>query len=433
MSIHRLLISILAVFIAASPVIAKSKWSLTPRLYLEEQYDDNLFLSETDEKDDWITTISPGVDLKYETPTELLDLDYELRRSMYSDFSELDFTAHRGRAEARKDFGSSLSAGITEVFIQSEDPIELTGIPTFERPSIRRGRRNRYTRNIVEPDLTFRFGEDRSLRVAYSNNILRNKRDDIADQDANTIDGTLSYRFNIHHGAELFYQHVDQSYDKTIPPEPPRDFDGDEVRGRYTYFLDPITSVFGEYRYYHRDFERQTAGYVDYEVHVPSLGFSRRILENLTVTASGGYALRDAKNRKDEETFYGRGDLIARFNRLTADLYAETGFDEDFISAESLGFNEFWRAGFSGSYRLRERLTATGYLYYEEDDFVDLNREDKLWSARAGLSYRVLRWLFLSFDYEYNKRDSNIPFESYTDNRYLGRLTAQYDLAEYFQ
>lgn len=415
------------------PALAEAKWSLTPRIYLEEQYDDNIFLTETNEEDDFITTVSPGVNLKYETPTEIIDLDYEFQRSFYSDFSELDFSGHRGRAEARKDFGPRFSAGIREIFIMSEDPIELTGIRLFQRPSIRIGRRNRYTRNIVEPEVTFTFHENRSIRLGYRNNILRNKAEDIADQDENAINALLTFRFNIHNGVEVFYEHIAQDYDPTVPPEPPRDLDGDEIRGRYTYYFDPKTSAFVEYRYYQRDFDRETTGFVDYKVHTPSLGFSREIRENISLLARGGYTLRDAKNRDDEEAFSGRGDLLARYKHLTVDLYGETGFDEDFTSVENLGFNEFWRVGFNGRYQLLERLWTEGFFYLESDRFVDLNRKDKLWNVRGRLNYQLIKWLFLSFDYEYNKRDSNIPFESYTDNRFFGRITAQYDIAEQFQ
>jgi len=432
----RSLVIVLIFFVLLLPIncVGKSKWSLTPRLYLEELYDDNLFLTERNEEDDFITTISPGVDLKYETPTELIDLDYEFRRSYYSDFSELDFAGHHGRAEARKDFSPRFSVGIREVFIRSEDPIELTGIPTFERPSIVQGRRNRYTRNIVEPDLTFRFGENRSIRLGYLNSILRNDdREDIADQDKNAINATLAYRFDVRNGAEIFYEHVDQEYGTTTPPELPRDFDGDEIRGRYTYYFDPITSAFLEYRYYVRDFDRETFRFFDYEVHTPSLGFSRRIREDVTLVARAGYAFREADDRDDETTFSGRGDLVARYKRLTLDLYGDTGFEEDFYTSESLGFYEFWRLGFNSRYQVLERLWADGYAYYEKDRYTDTRRRDEYWNVRGKLSYQLLKWLFLSFDYEYNKRDSNIPFESYTDNRYFGRLTAQYDLAEHYQ
>ena len=420
----------LVIMIIILPTLAEARWSLTPRVYTQQQYDDNLFLSETNQQDDLITTISPGIDLKYETPTGLIDLDYELRRSLYSDFSELDFTGHRGRLDARKDFGPRFSAGIRELFIKSEDPIELTGIPIFERPSIRAGTRNRYTRNIVEPDMTFRFGKYRSIRLGYRNNILSNEREDIADQAENAANALLTYRFNIHNGIELFYEYINLDYDPTIPPESPRDMDGNEVRGKYTYYFNPRTSAFLEYRYYERDFERETTGYVDYKVHNPSLGFVRDLYENISLSVSGGYTLRHAEDRKDEEAFFGRTDLSARYKRLRLALYGETGFYEDFTTAENLGFNEFWRVGLDGSYQFFQRLWGDAYLYVEKDDYTDIDRTDKYWDIRGTLRYQLLKWLFLSFDYEHFKRDSTAPFESYTDNRYFGRLTVQYDIAE---
>jgi len=416
-----------------SPGLADAKWSLTPRMYVEEQYDDNIFLTERNEEDDVIITVSPGVNLNYQAPTGVIDLDYEFRRSFYSDFSELDFSGHHGRGEAKKDFGTWLSAGIRETFIQSEEPIELTGLEEFERPSIRTGRRGRYTRNIVEPEATFRFGEDRSIRIGYRNMILRNDRSDIADQDENAGNGLLTFRFNIRNTIEIFYEHLNREYDKTVPPTADRDHDGDEIRGRYTYHFDPKTSVFLEYLYLQRDFNRESARFFDYEVHVPSLGLSRDLYENVNLAASGGYAFRDADSPgDDEEAFFGRVDLAAAYKRLLLNLYGETGVGEDFSSAESLGFNEFWRVGLNGRYQLLERLFITGFFYIQEEDFSDRDREDTTWSARGTLDYQILRWLSLALDYEHNERNSDAAFEDYDDNRYFGRITIQYDIAEFF-
>jgi hypothetical protein len=416
-----------------APVLAHARWSVTPRLYLEEQYDDNIFLTETNEQDDLITTISPGIDLKYQTPTTTLDLDYELRRSLYTDFSELDFTGHHARAEARKEFGPRFSAGISEFFIRSEDPIELTGIPVFERPSIRAGARNRYTRNIIEPEITYRFAENRAIRLQYRNIALRNKAADVADQDQDALNALLTYRLNIHNGLEFFYEYTDQAYDPTIPPESPRSFEGNELRGRYTYYFNPRTSVFLEYRVYNRDFERQAADFVDYKVHDGRTGFSHDLYESVTVSASAGYALRDSSAGDDESTFSGRFDLTGQYKHLTADVYGEIGFDDDFLSAESLGFNEFWRTGFNGRYQFARRLWADGTFYFERDKFIDLNRRDKLWSMRGALNYQILEWLFASLEYWRNERRSNIPFASYNDNRYFGRITVRYDLTEHLK
>jgi uncharacterized protein (PEP-CTERM system associated) len=52
-----------------SPGLASGKWSLTPRIYVEGEYNDNIFLTERNEQDDFVTTISPGVNLQYETPS----------------------------------------------------------------------------------------------------------------------------------------------------------------------------------------------------------------------------------------------------------------------------------------------------------------------------------------------------------------------------
>ncbi|NIS68267.1 MAG: hypothetical protein GTO12_04735, partial [Proteobacteria bacterium] len=114
--------------------------------------------------------------------------------------------------------------------------------------------------------------------------ILRNDADNVADQDENAINGLLSFRFDIHHGIEVFYDHINMDYGETIPPEASRDFDGDLVRGKYTYYLDPRTSAFLEYRYYQKDLDQESRGFVDYRVHYPSLGFSRDLYENVSLS-----------------------------------------------------------------------------------------------------------------------------------------------------
>jgi uncharacterized protein (PEP-CTERM system associated) len=170
------LLPLIIVLMVFFPSGASGKWSLTPRVYVEGWYDDNIFLTERNEQTDIVTTASPGLNLKYLDPTAEVNLDYEYQRFWYNDFPELDYHGHRARLVARKDFWPWFGAGIRETFIRSEDPIELTGVPEFERPSPRIGIRNRYTRNIAEPEATFRFGERRSITFGYRNTFLRRKR-----------------------------------------------------------------------------------------------------------------------------------------------------------------------------------------------------------------------------------------------------------------
>jgi hypothetical protein len=427
----KLLVLVLILLTTLIPSLVYAKWAVVPRVNVEEQYDDNIFLTEKNEQDDLIITISPGILLNYLGPTGEIKVDYEFGRSFYSDFSDLDYTEHRARADARADITPSFRVAVSETFLRSEDPIELTGTEEFERPSIRTGRRNRYTRNILEPETTFVFAENNSIRLGYRNDLLRNDRDDIADQDEHAVNGLLIARFNINNGIELFYEHIDQDYDTTIPPEPPKDFKADNVIGKYIYYFNPGFSAFVSYEYYDQNFERETPEFLDYTIHDPRLGITWDITANVSLLANAGYAFRDTDGGSDEETFTGRGDLTGRYQRLTLTLFGETGFGGDYKSAEAFGADEFWRAGFTLTYNLLERLWFNGYFYIEESDFVDVDRRDTLYSARATLSYQALKWLFLSLEYERNERDSDVPFDSYESNRYFGRLRVEYDIAEF--
>jgi len=427
------LIALLTLLIVLLPGLVVARWSFIPHLYVEQQYDDNLFVTEDDEEDDFATVISPGITMRYETPTRRFDLDYEYRRFYYYEFTDLDYDDHRGRLVAGIDFGPRLSVGVRDLFIRSEDPIELTGTGQFERPSVRIGERNNYIRNIVEPEATVRFGERNSLRLGYRNEILRNDADDVADQDTNAYNGLLSLRLNTHNGLEFFSEYIDQSYGSTDPPEPPRDYDGNEFRGRYTYYFNPITSGHIQYRYYRRDFDDPAGGFPDYKVHNPSIGFSRELLENLSLEASAGCEYRDVKDKSDEKAFFGQLNLSGQYKELELRLYGSTGFGEDLDSAESFGFNQFWATGADFTYQLLERLFVSAAGYFEKDDYQDIDRVDKYYTARGNLTYQPLQWLFLTFLYEYNERNSSAQFESFTDNRYFFRITVQYDVAEHFQ
>ncbi|MEW6442919.1 MAG: outer membrane beta-barrel protein [bacterium] len=420
---------LLAILTAALlPRSAAARWSITPRLYAEGQYDDNLFLSDDDMTDDFITTVSPGIDLAHQSPTDEVVLDYQYTRSFFQDSPELDYSGHLGHLEARKDFGR-LRLALSEAFVRSENPVELTGLVTFERPSIRRGERFRYTRNIVRPELRFRFGEGRSITLRYRNNLLRNDAEDVADQDGNAYGAALSFQINAPNQVEVVYDRFDRNYGGTTPPIASRSHDEDVALFRYTHSLNPRTALLAEYRYDRVAFDRESEGFPDYTVHDPRLGFSHRFTETTFLIVTAGYALRN-ETRNEGESPSGRADLSGSYKRLEVEAYGEGGFDADFVGAELLGFYEFWRAGLHPALQVLEKLWAEGYFYIERDDFEDIDRRDTILSGRASLTCQVLPWLFVSLDYQRIERSSNIDTQEFEDNRYLARITAQKDLFE---
>jgi len=427
------------VLLLATSALAEARWALTPRFRLEGQYNDNIYLNETDKKEDFISTVSPGIHLEYLTPADEILLDYEFRQSFFHELKEPSFSSHYGNLEATKEVNSWLGVGVRDVFVHSEDPLELTGEALFNRPSVRTGRRfDPYTRNTVQPETTLRFGEKSHLRLGYRNIVLRNEGSRYADQDLQAGNARLSYRPNPWNEVALSFEYVWQNYSITDPSASDRDYQGSKAWARYTRYLNPRTSLFLEYRFNLTDYLLPTPGFPDYQLHEPRIGVSYAFSKPLSVTASGGYVLRSLKARKTEGTFSGRLQCTGRTERLTLDLLGEAGFDQDTLSAEVLGFFRYWRTGFEGRYRLLERLWVQGSIYYEEDEFLDIGRTDRFLYGKASASYQLLRWLFLSAAYMHLNRDTTAADpryddESFVDNRYAIQITCQYELADLFR
>jgi len=413
--------------------VVQARWSLAPRVSVQESYNDNLFATETNKQDDFATIISPGIDLKYETPTTLLDLDYEFKKFFWVESSEQNYSQHIGTLQTRKDFTPWFSTRIREVFISSEDPVEPTVKGESEEPSVRVGERNRYIRNILEPGVDFRFGERTSFELEYRNRILRNDAKDVRDQDENRIRVLLDHGFDAHNGFKLSYSHIDLDYGSTDPPSIPRDFTGYILGGRYTYSFDPITSVFFDYRYFRKELDQPSAAFPDYQGHSPKVGFSRNLHENISLTVTGGYDLRKAEDGDDKRVFTGKLQFSGQYKRLSADISGRTGFADDFASAESLGFNRTRQIGLFARYQFLERLSLDAGFNFEELEFTDIDRTDKYYRLHSTLNYRLFKWAYLRFGYNYNERDSSAPNNSYRRNIVFFGITFEYDIAERFQ
>ncbi len=411
------------------PDSSQAGWSLKPRLYTQGQFNDNVFLNDRGPEEDFIKTISPGLDIGYTTPAEEIDLEYEFRHSSFTELPDPDFSAHRGRIEMEKDFGPRIRAGIRNIFIRSEDPIELGSLEMFKRPyfRIRRGLKP-YMRNIVDPYMTVRFGEGQEIRLGYRNHVLRDENINLADRDQNVFNTRLLVRLNSSHSLDLFAQYQEQGYRSTVPEQIPGDFKGYDVRGKYSYFFNQITSMFVSYRCYARDFVRLSGGFTDYAVHDPKLGVECEPYEGVSLTAAVGYSFRDTADQDDREVISARIDLSIEQERVTIDGYGELGFDEDFLSPEILGFYEFWRTGIKGKFQLTEKLLIEEFCYFDWGKYRDIGRIDKLFGAQGVVSYRVLSWLLLSLEYLYLERDSNIPYRSFKNNRMFVRVTFDYEL-----
>src|SRR6185436_19712298 len=88
----RVLGAALGLSLLAGPnvALAQGPWTFTPSLRVAEEYTDNVFGTANDRQSDFITQITPGVALFFESRLFKASADYSATAELYADHSDLD-------------------------------------------------------------------------------------------------------------------------------------------------------------------------------------------------------------------------------------------------------------------------------------------------------------------------------------------------------
>jgi len=394
----------------------------------EEEYNSNIDSAPNRlKKDDFITTISPG--LRFSTsefrrpPTEedrfRLDLDFRPGFVFYAKEHEDNYISLDGSLNARYAFTRNLTFRVRDYLIRDDETREqdysataLPGQYLLSRTSIR----TPYFRNVFEPSLEYRFGRENLIALNFRNNIYEINSRVFEGSMENYINPRLTYWFNIKHGLNLEYGltlgHFEDSPDLV----------GHRAMGRYTYRFNPRTSIFCEYTYERNDFDPPS---IDYDVHRPTLGLEYKFSPTLTGTAQAGYfwQIPEEGSRTTGPSF--NLSLTKTAERTTYSLSFQGGYTEDYFTAENRGFTKTYTGYGTISHQLTEKLTvgvtgSMGRAIYSND------QKDWIWVISGNASYALLRWLSLSLQVEHNGDNSNISNSDYTQYRGIFRITATY-------
>jgi hypothetical protein len=453
-------------------------WDLASRFQVyisaQEEYSDNIELNARSKTGDFITTLSPGLKFSTLPRTRVaagefrktpgqeeenfgLEGDYHPGFVFYAKDTNRNFTSHAGTLNAWYIRNKRLTFRVRDVLVRSEEPREQdfsqNAIPGQFLLGGTDRNRSIYFRNVFEPSLEYKFGKENVLAVNYRSNIYENQDPDVQDSREDYVSPRISYWFDIRNGASLEYGltlgHFEGS--PVVVAHPVRgphafifggidgspDFVGHSMKGRYTYRLDPKTSVFGDYSFVLRDFDAPrvvtdpptfpppAAPSQDYVVHTPTVGVDRVLSPTLTAKAQVGYFWQvPAQGSKQSGPFYDVS-LTNQGERTSLTLSLKGGYTEDFFTAENLGFTKTHRAIGVMSYRLAEKLTLGLTGSYDRITSGPDGKES-IWEAGSNLSYQVLRWLTLYLNVTHRENHSNLSAESFTENRAVFRLMATY-------
>jgi hypothetical protein len=273
-----------------------------------------------------------------------------------------------------------------------------------------------YLRNVFEPSMDYQFGKENRFSLNYRSNIYKNQDPLYQDSREDFVNPRFTYWFNIRHGISLEYGLTSGHFERSS------DLTGHMATGRYTYRFNPRTSIFGDVAILRRDFKSPS---IDYDVYRPSLGIAHEFSPTLTGSLQLGYFWQIPSIGSTTGGLYYDASLSQRTKRTTYTVLFQGGYNEDYFTAENLGFSKYHRVIGTISHQLIERMTVGLSGSFERAKYGQ-GEIDRIWGVTGNASYRVLKWLTVSLETSHRQNLSNIDNRDYKENRGMFKAAANF-------
>ena len=394
---------------------AKYHFDFTPSISVSEVYDDNIYLNSTNEKSDYITTVTPGFSLNVLSENNHLEFSYASSFVWYGKEDQNDTVRHSGSLTFGQDLTQHLKFDLTDTYIKSEDPLEDT-----EDIEGIRNTRNTYQRNTAMISLRYLFGPENSLTVGYGQSQLENEDKTVDDGRTQDPFANVTYWINVKNGIELNYGFIKADFWRDDNSNAGDDYDGNSAGIKYIYRFTPHSKGSIGYDFETRDFDGLSE---DYDVHTGSVGFDHAFSPDLSLAVGVGYFIQKNDRSDDEDGYTYNATLIKQFERGSIAFGGDGGWDENYLDAERRGFGRYWRVNADFDYQILEALSSYVGGSYRSDKDVGSGKR-KAWRGNCGIRWTFLRWFSLSLDYSHAERDDDNDIEDYSDNRVMLILNA---------
>jgi hypothetical protein len=391
-----------------------------PYISIQEEYNDNIYLTSTNKKEDFITTVRPGLKYTNMDTSAGIELDYSAGFVFYGKDPDSNYISHNASLNAKYLTKEHFNFYLRESFIRSDEPREqeyFTTISQNQYVLATRPKRDVYWRNVVAPTVEYQFGREDRIGVNYRNNIYRTEGKTSEDSDENYINPYIDYWFDQKNGLHLEYGYTMGDFERS--PE----MNAHMANARYTHRITQKASIFGGYTFTRRMFDPPS---VDYDIHEPVLGITYAFSPTLNASAQAGYFWKEPETGKKTDGLSYKASITNLGARTTYTFSAQGGYNEDYFTSENLGFNRYHRLTGSLTHSLERRLSIGFAGSVERAEYIDTDREDWIWGVSANASYSPLKWLTLSLEVSHRECNSDIDNNDYKENKGIVRITAMY-------
>lgn len=450
MSIVVLLAIIAAIFVYLPRSWADTIFTFDPFITTEEKYDDNIFLTRSDTRSDWITTVSPGITTSLANPRYNADLTYQPGFVYFLHNPEYDYTRHQLNFAGSVKLNPYLTFFLDESYLRSNEPELEEMVDTDYERSFRRDNRFIFNRNLIAPRLEYRFGQENVLNLYYRNTNFRSEDPEEDDYRENFVEVKWEQWFNVRNGITVLGHFIKGNFD--IDTDLLHSLD---ITPRYRYRFTPHFELYGEYGYGTSDFEETRIYRIlengteiqtgvedeeDYDLHKFNVGFEWQLPQNLRLLGGIGYFWREGRGHSDDQGLTSLATIEKGTRNFLFNLGWESGYSANYFAIRDDGFFEFWDVSAGVTYTYRENLElrvrgSYGYNEYSSERGTvadEEDREDYCYSALFQATYHILRNygflsdLALEFIFSHRERDSDLDSDYYINNQSIARITATF-------
>ena len=373
-----------------------------PFIVLQQVYTDNFFATNTDTRDEFITTVSPGIWLAFPANRErLLDIDttktasgglklsrikpetnrryqtyflYSPEFVFYADHSQHDHINHRAEGLFQYNFNAGISLDVIDIYRDRE---EIAGNGLTDRLY-------RHQDNLFDVIVSYLTPSGKlRLQLDYSNYDLSYDDEPVQyrDRNDNSFGASVFYQFWPKTSLFLEYDHADIKFDSgTI-----NDNSENRYFGGVTWEMTAKSKGTLKLGFIEKDFDSPAVADQD--------GFSLELQTQHNITAK--QAIQANGYRRFHES-----DLVG------ASSFLSTGIDISFLQ------------------RFTEKWSGTFNLFYERNEYSGVTRDDDFYGISPAIRFKPKRWLFFDLGYYYFRNNSdNLTFD-YEAQQILFRVTA---------
>lgn len=363
---------------------------LLPSLDITETYDSNIFLTPSNAKNDFITTISPAVALRSQWSNHALNLGAGADINHYADHGNEGvndfFVKGDGRVDVSRNtrlFAAASYNGLHEARGNPNSPAASVDPVDYRLLLANAGfahRLNRVEVRVTGDLASYSYGD--AVNATTGAAIVQNTR----DRDEYRVTGRVSYEIQPEYQAFLRASFNNRNYDKLLGGFN-RSSDGYEVVVGTD--IDFTGVVFGEV----------FAGYRSQDYDDPRLSTVNG------VTAGG-------------KVFWN----VTRLTTITGSLTRSV--EETTIGGASGFFSTF--GSLQVDHELRRNVLLDAHLKAGVNSYEGINRDDDEYELGIGARYLINRFARAGLSYTYSRRNSDAAGSDYTDHQVALTARIQY-------